>query len=94
MSEKPEINDDTVTMEPDLLDHLISQIATLASIYHKPPEAFVMKSISAATTAEDDEEGEGEEEGAGGHGWFLLCCLFVFRRVFSGALSPFCYRAT
>ena len=38
--------------------------------------------------------GEGEEEGAGGHGWFLLCCLFVFRRVFSGALSPFCYRAT
>ena len=38
--------------------------------------------------------GEGEEEGAGGQGWFLLCCVFVFRRVFSGALSPFCYRAT
>jgi len=68
LSEKPEITDDTVTMEPALLDGLISQIATLASIYHKPPESFVMKSISASTTVEDEEDGEGDGEQAGGGG--------------------------
>lgn len=33
-------------MEPSLLDELIGQIATLSSIYHKPPEAFIMKTIN------------------------------------------------
>jgi AP-1 complex subunit beta-1 len=62
LSEKPEIGDDTVTMEPALLDELIGQIATLASIYHKPPEAFIMKTINIA--GNDDEE-EPEEEPLG-----------------------------
>jgi len=35
-----------VAMEPALLDELIGHIATLSSIYHKPPEAFIMKNIS------------------------------------------------
>ena len=38
LSEKPEINDDTYTIEPALLEELMGQLATLASIYHKPPE--------------------------------------------------------
>jgi AP-1 complex subunit beta-1 len=65
LSEKPEIGDDTFTLEPSLLDALINQIATLASVYHKPPEAFVMKSMLVSTLPADDDE-EGDEEGADG----------------------------
>jgi AP-1 complex subunit beta-1 len=61
LSEKPEIGDDTFTLEPSLLDELISQIATLASVYHKPPEAFVMKSITLTAAADDEEEEEEAE---------------------------------
>jgi len=73
LSEKPEIGDDTFTLEPTLLEELMSQIATLASIYHKPPEAFVMKSVHVTANTEDDDveeealdEGEAEEGGGGG----------------------------
>eukprot|EP00300_Choanocystis_sp_HF-7_P036445 c52291_g1_i1.p1 GENE.c52291_g1_i1~~c52291_g1_i1.p1 ORF type:complete len:906 (+),score=209.44 c52291_g1_i1:57-2774(+) len=41
LSEKPLISDDTSMVEPSLLSELIANISTLASIYHKPPEAFV-----------------------------------------------------
>jgi len=43
LSEKPRISDDTSALEPNLLQELISNISTLASIYHKPPEAFVSR---------------------------------------------------
>ena len=67
LAEKPEIADDTFTLEPSLLDDLMGQIATLASIYHKPPEAFVIKNIAVISEEQDDEmeeemPGEGEEE--------------------------------
>ena len=32
----------------------MSQIATLSSIYHKPPEAFVMKTLAQTSVEEDD----------------------------------------
>jgi AP-1 complex subunit beta-1 len=54
LSEKPEIQDDTFTLDPTLLEDLMSQIATLASIYHKPPESFVMKNIAQSTVEEED----------------------------------------
>lgn len=60
LSHKPEIGDDTFTIEPALLDELIGQIGTLASIYHKPAESFVVKTIQVGT-AEEDEEEEAEE---------------------------------
>ena len=66
LSQKPEIGDDTHTIEPNLLEELIGQIASLASIYHKPPEAFVMKSIQVTATEEEEEEAD-EEGGAGGY---------------------------
>eukprot|EP01034_Spumella_vulgaris_P022255 gene22255-28368_t len=56
LSQKPEIGDDTFTIEPALLEELVSQIGTLASIYHKPPEAFVMKSTQVPLVEDEDEE--------------------------------------
>jgi len=43
LGEKPLISDSTIRLDETLLDELISQISTLASVYHKPPEAFVSK---------------------------------------------------
>eukprot|EP00607_Mallomonas_marina_P007561 CAMPEP_0182418690 /NCGR_PEP_ID=MMETSP1167-20130531/3057_1 /TAXON_ID=2988 /ORGANISM="Mallomonas Sp, Strain CCMP3275" /LENGTH=873 /DNA_ID=CAMNT_0024593001 /DNA_START=220 /DNA_END=2841 /DNA_ORIENTATION=+ len=60
LSEKPEIADDTFTLDPSLLEELMTHIATLSSIYHKPPEAFVMKNIAVATEDQDDEMEEEE----------------------------------
>ena len=73
LSEKPEIADDTFTLEPSLLEELMSHIATLASIYHKPPEAFVVKTIAVTSEEVDDEieeempaDGDEEKQGISG----------------------------
>ncbi|MEQ2209231.1 AP-2 complex subunit beta [Xenoophorus captivus] len=41
LSEKPLISEETDLIEPTLLDELICHIGSLASVYHKPPSAFV-----------------------------------------------------
>ncbi|XP_019637646.1 PREDICTED: AP-1 complex subunit beta-1-like isoform X1 [Branchiostoma belcheri] len=41
LAEKPLISSETDRLEPTLLDELICYIASLASVYHKPPSAFV-----------------------------------------------------
>lgn len=41
LADKPVITDDDFNLSGPALDSLISQISTLASIYHKPPEFFV-----------------------------------------------------
>lgn len=66
LSEKPNIADDTFTLEPAVLDMLIGQISTLSSIYYKPPEAFVLKqapiSKGGADLDEDAEDYAEEDE--------------------------------
>lgn len=62
LSEKPEIGDDNGGIDPLLLDDLIGQIASLASVYHKPAEAFIMKSLHLSSHNVDDEGEEGDEE--------------------------------
>jgi AP-1 complex subunit beta-1 len=65
LAEKPTIADDTEQLEPELLQMLVGDIATLASIYHKPASAFVMKSSQMRNQGddEDDEEfGDDEDE--------------------------------
>jgi len=66
LGEKPVIEDDTFNLEPQLLNSLIGQIATLSSIYHKPPEAFVMRSYNkgdmSGTNYDDDDDIDDEEE--------------------------------
>ena len=69
LAERPVIADDTSSIESSLLDNLTRNLATLASVYHKPAEAFVRR---ARATYEDDEEDEdeidvyGDEEVTGG----------------------------
>ncbi|KAK6967247.1 AP-2 complex subunit beta [Biomphalaria glabrata] len=41
LADKPLISEETDLIEPTLLDELICHIASLASVYHKPPNAFV-----------------------------------------------------
>jgi AP-1 complex subunit beta-1 len=43
LAEKPLIRDTTSLYEQSLLDELVANISTLASVYHKPPESFVSK---------------------------------------------------
>lgn len=76
LSEKPLISDTIGQMEETLLDVLVSNISTLASVYHKPPTAFVSKMRQAAVyggrgaekkkrqprqAAPEEEEGDDDE---------------------------------
>lgn len=71
LGDKPVIEDDTFRLEPNLLNVLVGQIATLSSIYHKPPEAFVVRAkrspveggdLGVGDVGEEIEEGDEEEE--------------------------------
>ncbi|KAI1287938.1 AP-1 complex subunit beta-1 [Halotydeus destructor] len=59
LAEKPLISEETDLLEPTLLDELICHIGSLASVYHKPPSAFVegkaslRKSLPARTGSGD-----------------------------------------
>lgn len=46
LAEKPLISAETDLIEPTLLDELICHIASLASVYHKPPSMFVEGKMS------------------------------------------------
>jgi AP-1 complex subunit beta-1 len=41
LSEKPPITTTIKSLPPPLLDRLLAELSTLASVYHKPPEQFV-----------------------------------------------------
>ena len=62
LAEKPEIVDDTSTLEPQLLEELVAQISSLAAIYHKPAEAFVVKSAVMFASNDFGDEEEYEED--------------------------------
>lgn len=56
LGEKPAIQDDTDALDDDTLEDLLSKLATLASVYHKPPAAFVLDGDAAKDAAEGEEE--------------------------------------
>eukprot|EP00584_Thalassiosira_punctigera_P000002 CAMPEP_0172531888 /NCGR_PEP_ID=MMETSP1067-20121228/5124_1 /TAXON_ID=265564 ORGANISM="Thalassiosira punctigera, Strain Tpunct2005C2" /NCGR_SAMPLE_ID=MMETSP1067 /ASSEMBLY_ACC=CAM_ASM_000444 /LENGTH=941 /DNA_ID=CAMNT_0013316325 /DNA_START=77 /DNA_END=2902 /DNA_ORIENTATION=+ len=74
LGDKPVIEDDTFRLEPNLLNVLVGQIATLSSIYHKPPEAFVVRAkrgpvgdggddhLGVGDVGEEIEEGDEEDD--------------------------------
>mmetsp|Transcript_27941 Transcript_27941/g.65699 ORF Transcript_27941/g.65699 Transcript_27941/m.65699 type:complete len:900 (+) Transcript_27941:220-2919(+) len=68
LGDKPVIEDDTFRLDPGLLNGLIGQIATLSSVYHKPPEAFVVRrtaGLAGSGFGDDDDEDEEDENEAG-----------------------------
>ncbi|KAG9158518.1 hypothetical protein Leryth_016168 [Lithospermum erythrorhizon] len=60
LAEKPVISDDSNLLDPSLLDELLANIATLSSVYHKPPEAFVTRVKTTQKTDEDEYPDGGE----------------------------------
>ena len=60
LAEKPLISEETDLLEPTLLDELICHIGSLASVYHKPPSAFV-EGKSALRKTLPARSGSGEE---------------------------------
>ncbi|MCL7034354.1 hypothetical protein MKW94_001835, partial [Papaver nudicaule] len=63
LAEKPVISDDSNQLDSSLLDELLANIATLSSVYHKPPEAFVTRIKATAQRPDDDEYPDGAETG-------------------------------
>ncbi|KAA3449419.1 beta-adaptin-like protein C [Gossypium australe] len=63
LAEKPVISDDSNQLDPSLLDELLANIATLSSVYHKPPDAFVTRAKTASQRTEDDDYPDGNEKG-------------------------------
>jgi len=62
LAPKPVITDDTFQLDHKVLDNLISNISTLASVYHKPPEFFVKDGKTVVLRAKGEEEESEEEE--------------------------------
>merc|ERR1719437_393174 len=68
LGEKPVIQDDTYRLDPSLLNLLIAHIATLSSIYHKPPEAFVVRRAAGVIGGGDQDDDDDDEDGYGDGG--------------------------
>ncbi|BBN00025.1 AP-1 complex subunit beta-1 [Marchantia polymorpha subsp. ruderalis] len=64
LAEKPTISDDSNMLDQSLLDDLLANIATLASVYHKPPDAFVSRTRPTQQRDEDEEYAE-QDSGTG-----------------------------
>ncbi|XP_051129368.1 beta-adaptin-like protein C [Andrographis paniculata] len=62
LAEKPVISDDSNQLEPTLLDELLANIATLSSVYHKPPDTFVTR-VKTIQRTEEEEYPDGSETG-------------------------------
>lgn len=63
LAEKPVISDDSNQLDPSLLDELLANIATLSSVYHKPPEAFVTRVKTTVSKTDDEDYPNGSEQG-------------------------------
>lgn len=79
MTTTPRPNSLQDSLDPSLLDQLLGDLGTLASVYHKPPSAFVSRARLAVQRAEDLAAGAQrralEEEGGGSQFCHFLCAL-------------------
>ncbi|KAJ8982570.1 hypothetical protein NQ317_005041 [Molorchus minor] len=63
LADKPLISEETDLLEPTLLDELICHISSLASVYHKPPTAFVEGRSAGVRKTLPARQGSTEEVG-------------------------------
>jgi len=62
LSERPTINENSFALQPRVLDRLIANISTLASVYHQVPEAFCDNNRGARQVEENDDDFEDYSE--------------------------------
>merc|ERR1711988_527104 len=70
LAKKPAITDAEFRLDPPLLATLISNISTIASVYHKPPEIFLKEHkakvvFKKKTGRDDDSEDDSESSDSG-----------------------------
>lgn len=68
---KPVISEDSFSLDPELLDGLINNLVSLASIYQKPAESFVLggkKAFTLKSTDKKKEKGSDSESSDGESG--------------------------
>lgn len=68
LAEKPTISDEASGLDGPLLDELLRNVATLSSVYHKPPEAFVSRTRAKPVAPAPEEEEYLDGEGLAGPG--------------------------
>lgn len=61
LADKPLISEETDLLEPTLLDELICHISSLASVYHKPPTAFVEGRSAGVRKSLPARQGSGDD---------------------------------
>eukprot|EP00931_Biecheleriopsis_adriatica_P048103 TRINITY_DN27786_c0_g1_i1.p1 TRINITY_DN27786_c0_g1~~TRINITY_DN27786_c0_g1_i1.p1 ORF type:complete len:929 (+),score=191.37 TRINITY_DN27786_c0_g1_i1:41-2827(+) len=61
LSERPTISENSFSLQPRVLDRLIANISSLASVYHQVPEAFIDNARDNNLRRDDIEEDEFEE---------------------------------
>lgn len=64
LADKPLISEETDLLEPTLLDELICHISSLASVYHKPPTAFVEGRTAGIRKTLPNRQGSDEASGS------------------------------
>ncbi|KAI3468708.1 hypothetical protein Pfo_025371 [Paulownia fortunei] len=62
LAEKPVISDDSNQLDHSLIDELLANIATLSSVYHKPPDAFTTR-VKTMQRTEEEYYPDGSEGG-------------------------------
>lgn len=68
LADKPLISEETDLLEPTLLDELICHISSLASVYHKPPTAFVEGRTAGIRKTLPNRQGSDEPSSSSGAG--------------------------
>lgn len=61
LAPKPLITDQSDHLDASVLDDLVAQISTLASVYHKPPETFIAKLKAVAPSKKKEKAAEKEK---------------------------------
>jgi len=74
LAKKPELSENSYSLDPVVLDVLLNNLSTLSSVYHRPPEMFVFGAKATLTLkatnakkegSETDSESDSEEGGEG-----------------------------
>merc|ERR1719253_63499 len=61
LSERPAFTDDTFSLQPALLNRLVANISTLASVYHQLPETFLSREKDHHFTDGEEDQDEAWE---------------------------------